>query len=139
MDELHRLLINSLVGVIRVEIYSLSFYGGRQKDPTIVQYQQEIYERCRKGCDQDKEEYFIPAVVNEAELEDILRTNNLTREILQRTIYVKNNRNRPKIILPNFKLRCMHGKHRIEAAKRFLKPPETWWTIKLYCLDTRSK
>jgi len=33
---------------------------------------------------------------------------------------------------PGYQLECLHGRHRIQAAKQALLPPDKWWTVDLY-------
>ena len=38
----------------------------------------------------------------------------------------------PVLVDPTSDLKCLHGRHRIEAAKKYLHPDEKWWIIDLY-------
>jgi hypothetical protein len=39
----------------------------------------------------------------------------------------------PELLFPQgFQLECLHGRHRIQAAREFLSPKDKWWTVDLY-------
>jgi hypothetical protein len=137
MDELNPLINNRVVGIVNVDLSALAFPWGREEDPLIVDGLIELFRNNSKGCDRNTEENYIPAIISEAELNTILGTNGLTQEDLQRTVSVASYR--PKIVVSNFDLNCVHGKHRIKAAREVLCSTDAWWTVKLFSFDTSSK
>ena len=38
----------------------------------------------------------------------------------------------PVQVDPQHDLKCLHGRHRIEAAKKYLHPDDKWWIVDLY-------
>jgi hypothetical protein len=137
MDELNPFIANGLIGVVNVHFSLLSFYEGREVDPIIVENLVEIFRKSCYGCNWDVEQNYILAVISELQLEEMLRTNSLTRKDLRKTIFLRCNR--LTISISTFKLHYIQGKHRIKATKKFLSLIDTWWTIKLYCLNRIGK
>ncbi|KAG9238306.1 hypothetical protein BJ875DRAFT_502178 [Amylocarpus encephaloides] len=40
------------------------------------------------------------------------------------------------LLLIGFQLHCLHGRHRIQAAREAFPPRQRWWTVDLYLADT---
>jgi hypothetical protein len=71
----------------------------------------------------------IEAVIDERSLDAALHISGISA-----TDLLTNPANKcPKLDFPQgFQLRCLHGLHRIQAAREFLFPPDRWWTVDLY-------
>ncbi|CZR64890.1 uncharacterized protein PAC_14790 [Phialocephala subalpina] len=136
LEEFNLSTIDCLVGIVKVKLSTLSFLGGREIDPQITTNLIKIFTYNSRGCDRNTEGNYIPAILNLADLQTILYVNGLAREHLNRTIYDKSYR--PLIHLGQAQLNCLHGKHRIEAAKSILSHEEDWWIVKLFCFNSDS-
>lgn len=80
-----------------------------------------------EGCLRLEEEHRVPAVINEAILQEALSSSSLTNADLLTTGVP------PELQLPQFtRLNCLHGRHRIAAAQQTLLPGNKWWTVDLY-------
>ncbi|EMC97300.1 hypothetical protein BAUCODRAFT_130484 [Baudoinia panamericana UAMH 10762] len=70
-----------------------------------------------EGCHRTDPLHFVPAIIPKHQIDTALRD----RQSIQR------------LHLPaGIKLHCLHGKHRVLAAKRFFPKQEQWWTATLY-------
>ena len=78
-----------------------------------------------EGCKRLEPEHHIPALIEETVLE---------QSLVQSGLQLGSLRDIPPVLeLPdNYRLVCLHGKHRIAAANRFLLPGNKWWTVDLY-------
>lgn len=75
----------------------------------------------------------IPAVVDETVLDAAARASEVLAENL-----LSNPDNGPPFlkISPHNRLICLHGRHRIQAAREILPPTDAWWTVDLYLTGT---
>lgn len=93
-------------------------------DPKNIAGLVQIFEL--EGCIRLDLENHIPAVISDDLLNQSLYYSQVTGNLLS-------HRTPPMLELPpNYILRCLHGKHRIAAAKTFLLPGNRWWTVDLY-------
>lgn len=80
-----------------------------------------------EGCQRLDIEHHVPAVINDDILSQCLHHSGLGLENLRRQ------GSPPSLEFPeNFTLECLHGKHRIAAAKDILLPGNKWWIVDLY-------
>lgn len=71
----------------------------------------------------------IPAVLSEKDLDSAVQDS----KILAETLLSNPDGNFPMLKFPrNYKLTCLHGGHRIQAARETLPPTDAWWTVDLY-------
>lgn len=71
----------------------------------------------------------IPAVVHEHDLDGAVQGSKVSAE----TLLSNPDGDFPMLKFPrNFKLTCLHGRHRIQAARETLPPTDAWWTVDLY-------
>ncbi|KFY03482.1 hypothetical protein V490_00177 [Pseudogymnoascus sp. VKM F-3557] len=117
-----------LIGTARVRIDHLAF-----PDPIRGKVETKIKELkgkfALKGC--LDEQHRIPAVIDDKTLQTALLKTGLNIETLQGVSDQPQSLHFPE----NMKIECLHGQHRILAAKRYLKPKERWWTVDLYRTD----
>ena len=74
----------------------------------------------------------IPAVIDQSQLSEVLRDSNVSVKTL-----LSNTDPHPMLRFPaGSQLQCLHGRHRIQAAREFLTPRESWWTVDLYLSGT---
>lgn len=73
--------------------------------------------------------HHVPAAVDQSDLDAALRTSNVTAENL-----LNNPDNDPPVLKfpPLHRLTCLHGRHRIQAARETLDPTDAWWTVDFY-------
>jgi hypothetical protein len=82
----------------------------------------EIYNL--EGCQRLVPENFIPAIISKKDFDQALTQSKFSQT---------DPTSIPELVLPiNFKLLCLHGKHRIFAAQEFLEPGNQWWTVDIY-------
>jgi hypothetical protein len=76
----------------------------------------------------------IPAVVEQSDLDDAILASKVSAERL-----LSNPDNNPPFLkfAAGYRLTCLHGRHRIQAARETLPPTDAWWTVDLY-LASRS-
>lgn len=90
--------------------------GVRDYDEKNVTRLRNIYKT--EGCKRADPDHFIPAVVSPS----------------FPGIYQQDSRRLPdpEALPADFRILCLHGKHRILAAKTFLPYRDQWWTLALY-------
>ncbi|KAH7330033.1 hypothetical protein BKA65DRAFT_404486, partial [Rhexocercosporidium sp. MPI-PUGE-AT-0058] len=77
----------------------------------------------------------IPAVIDQAQLSEALRDSKVSAKTL-----LNNTDPHPELKFPvGSQLHCLHGRHRIQAARESLKPRDSWWTVDLYLADADHK
>lgn len=127
---------NHFVGCAKVHLKHLTFdLNGSQPadltiDPKNVERLIQVFKL--EGCLRLDLAHHIPAVINAQFLRESLRHS----QIPETSLYGR--QNPPALSFPdNTYLLCLHGKHRIAAAKNILLPGDMWWTVDLY-LDGQS-
>lgn len=71
----------------------------------------------------------IPALIDQSELNGMLRESNLSAESL---LKIGDNPHCKLKFPARYQLTCLHGRHRIQAAREALPPRERWWIVDLY-------
>ncbi|KAH6675939.1 hypothetical protein B0J14DRAFT_375132 [Halenospora varia] len=100
---------------------------------------QENIERLKKcfekgQCDRVLRNH-IPAVIDQSQLDATLRDSNVSAKRL-----LNNQDPHPLLEFPvGFQLHCLHGRHRIQAAREAFAPRQRWWTVDLYLADADHK
>jgi len=81
-----------------------------------------------EGCTRLDPENYVPVLISEEQLQDGLKVSGITKTQLLQPEKV------PPILQfsPATRLECLHGKHRIAAAKQILLAGDQWWTVDLY-------
>ncbi len=132
-DEIRRLenRSSSFRGSARIHLKHLLFEEPKgmsltlHLDPKNVARLVKVFEL--EGCLRLEEEHRVPAIINEAILQEALSSSSLTNADLLTTGVP------PELQLSQFtRLNCLHGKHRIAAAQQTLLPGNKWWTVDLY-------
>ncbi len=94
-------------------------------DPKNVQRLTQIFRL--EGCLRLDLEHHVPAIISDDILAQSLYQSGVRSEDLRRR------GSPPTLDLPEgFGVLCLHGKHRIAAAKNVLLPGNKWWTVDLY-------
>ncbi|TVY13719.1 hypothetical protein LARI1_G009020, partial [Lachnellula arida] len=108
----------------------------------------ELRETSRKNVERLKEVFrtdeirrleprnHIPAVVNQSDLDNAIQASEISAETL-----LRNPDNDPPLLTfpAHHRLTCLHGRHRVQAARETLPPTDAWWTVDLYVADTNSE
>jgi DNA-binding phage protein len=142
MDNYSSSVAKCLVGIVRVDISCLAFRSdieARQVDNSVIQNLITVFTESSKGCERDKLDNQIPAVISSRELDRMPENSQLTRDDLQRSLL---GGGYPKLNTSNTKIYCLWGKHRLRAAAVFLRhcdPGDYWWAVKLYTFGPGSK
>lgn len=115
-------------GTARISLEHLHFpHPCRQVDYRIIYQLKRDFEG--EGCIKDDPNNRVPAVIDD----EIL---NAGLEKLQISIdtFTATSKNKPPLLQlgRDVRLECLHGKHRILAAKDFLDVPDRWWMVDLY-------
>jgi hypothetical protein len=115
-------------GSAEVSIAHLDFpHPCRQIDRKVIERLKRDFEG--EGCIKDKQINRIPAIIEDSILQIGLEKLAINTE----TFKAVSNSDPPKLHFGcDVKLECLHGQHRILAAKEFLVPSKRWWVIDLY-------
>ena len=83
----------------------------------------------KEGCRPLEIRNRVPAVIEQHFLEAAIRSSGISaRELL-----TNQPNGCPELVFPaGFQLQCLHGRHRIQAAREFLSPRDKWWAVDLY-------
>ncbi|KAH8650305.1 hypothetical protein BGZ60DRAFT_347266, partial [Tricladium varicosporioides] len=90
----------------------------------------------KEGCYRLEPRNHVPVIIELSDFLSILELSELNPDSL-----IENPRETPPRLKfpPGFRLSCLHGRQRIEAAKAVLrKPGDRWWTVDLYIADSDS-
>jgi hypothetical protein len=73
-------------------------------------------------------------MVEQSDLDDALLASDVSAERL-----LSNPDNNPPALkfAASYRLICLHGRHRIVAAREILLPTDAWWTVELYLAGMR--
>ena len=120
----------SFLGIARIPLDALDFNHELQKVHRVLSDRavarlENIFEK--EGCLRLQDENHISAVVDEDELVWALAVTGLERGNLPRH---PSGGDIPELGLMH--VRCLHGLHRVNAAKRVLDGVDRWWTVRLY-------
>ena len=105
------------LGSFRVWIRDLTYEKpteeSRQLDQRNVLRLKNIYKT--EGCHHDHPRNAVPALIDGETFKRVLRNPDASRALML-----------------HHPLTFLHGRHRVEAAKAFLDPLDSWWTVDLY-------
>jgi len=115
-------------GSAKVLLAHLDFpHPCRQIDRKVIERLKRDFEG--EGCIRDRQTNRIPAIIEDT----ILQTGLEQLAINTDAFKAVSNSNPPTLDLGrDVKLECLHGQHRILAAKEFLAPSKRWWVVDLY-------
>jgi hypothetical protein len=117
--------IEKYKGTARVFIEHLTFpHPCRQVDSKIVERLKRDFEG--EGC--LKTTNRIPAIIDDTTLQAELQKLAIDSEDFR----AGSSEDPPRLSLGLVQLECLHGQHRILAAKEFLIPSQRWWIVDLY-------
>ncbi|ELR03573.1 hypothetical protein GMDG_06231 [Pseudogymnoascus destructans 20631-21] len=118
-------------GTARVGLEVLHFTWNEPREPN--QKSLDKLKKCfEKGqCDRVSRNH-IPVVIDQSQLDDVLHASQVSAEML----LTNGTDPHPELQFPSgFQLRCLHGRHRVLAAREVLPPQERWWTVDIYLAD----
>lgn len=110
-------------GYARVKLENVDFDSGRELDDRKVKRLLGIFKK--QGCERKKTTNAISVLVAKGALGNVLTQQNSSGSGVHFIV---------PALLPhlNVKVLCLQGKHRICAARKFLKNADRWWTAKVF-------
>ena len=116
-------------GFARLNISLLDYalclsHGHRELLPSNVDRLEHTFrlDRCRRR----DEDNCVVGLVDHSSLAEALHQVDLNEDQLRQTPA------EVAVRLPLRQVHCLHGMHRLEAARRVLEPNDQWWTVRLY-------
>ena len=87
-----------------------------------------------EGCLRLDPEHHIPVIIDLETLTQSLDQSDVRRgELFTSTTP-------PELLLPRrYRVNCLHGRHRVAAARNFLFASDRWWTVDLYSQGMSSE
>jgi hypothetical protein len=122
-------------GTARVALHHLHFdnHGRRELNRKNVDRLIEIFRT--ESVLRLEPQHHIPAVIDPTLLDDVIQASGLSAESLLNNP----DQNLPALKLPQqFRLTCLHGQHRIQAAREILPPTDAWWVVDLYLVGMHN-
>ncbi len=92
----------------------------------------DLQSRFQKECRRLNARNHISAIINQQHLDAALRIFEISEGVLS---FKSQNEFLELSFWAGYELECLHGRHRIQAAKQALLPPDMWWTVDLYRAD----
>jgi len=120
---------HAFCGSARLDLDALQFdvLPEHQCDESNVRRLVSLFRQA--GCQRLRPQHHIPATVTYEQLDDALARAASSRQALLHHDPVQ----WPLLIFPDaFRALCLHGRHRIEAAKRHLVDGDRWWVVDFY-------
>jgi hypothetical protein len=81
-----------------------------------------------EGCHRLEPENRIPAIITATSIEPLLNASAISLEEFMRYTATPGG----VLISGDMRFQCLRGRHRIEAAKRFLSSDDMWWAVDFY-------
>ena len=100
----------------------------RQLDPKNVDRLLGVFKL--EGCRRLEPQSHIPALISRAALHSLLERIPGG----QSSLSPRGKEKTPIQVEPRDYLTCLQGRHRIEAAKKYLHPDDKWWVVDLYAV-----
>ena len=118
-------------GTARVRLQWLAFYGTEQDTKHI----QVLKSSFQKDCRRLDLHNHIPAIIDQQDLQTALRISGIPEGHLPKG----SQHQLPELgFWAGYRLECLHGRCRIEAAKLALAPSDKWWSVDLYSASMSS-
>ena len=111
---------------VRLEVLHFQWNESRELSRKNVERLKEVFrtENIRRL----EPKNHIPAVVEQSDLDDAIQASEIPAESL-----LNPDNDPPVLRFPaRHRLTCLHGRHRIQAARETLPPKDAWWTVDLY-------
>lgn len=127
MVDIQEMKSSHFKGFARVWLRDLRFHTGRGLDDKNVKRLSRIFRA--EGCHKSDRRYVLPVVVEERVLTQALNGKSCVSPCLLSQLPT----DLPLLSIPDNKtIICLHGMHRVYAAKKVLPPCEQWWTAEVY-------
>ena len=110
-------------GYARVELDNIDFSSGRDLEDQNVNRLIRVFEL--EGCKRESTANAISVLVEKNAIEEA-HAQQCSSSAAIHSI------NPTQLPLLNAKVLCLHGKHRIHAARKFLPCRDWWWTVKIF-------
>lgn len=112
-------------GFARIKLDNIDFDSGRDLDDQKVNRLVKVFELEPQGCERASLANAIPVIVGKDILANLFPPGHLYSTTLHSLVPDQ---------LPWLSTRviCLHGKHRIHAARKFLRIHDRWWTVKIF-------
>ena len=92
----------------------------RQRDATNVARLLDVFHK--EGCRPREPENHMLALISRSALPQARPPGGVSRGVFEE----------PQRLIPESPLRVLRGRHRLEAARKFLKGGDRWWVVDLY-------
>jgi len=131
-ESLHRERRFRFRGTARVSLANLQFDTSDAEHeqflrPKNVKRLRHIF--ATEGCHRLPPEHHVAALISQPVLNDSLRRSKTLRTAL---LHPADDEPPELAFPPSQPLQCLHGRHRIQAARGFLPPGDDWWVVDLY-------
>lgn len=116
-------------GAARISLDALQFSEDdmKQLDAKNVEHLVDIFRR--EGCRRQPVRNHISALITQPCLDTALEISRISAS----SLLTPSSDDYPQLRLPSgIRLTCLHGKHRIQAGREFLRPRDKWWIVDLY-------
>ncbi|KAH8799388.1 hypothetical protein F5884DRAFT_686783, partial [Xylogone sp. PMI_703] len=118
---------------ISLDVLHFQRHKHRDLDAKHVEYLKGCFRKDR--CRRLEVRNHIEAQIDQQILDVALRDSDVTAHEL----LTHQPNGYPRLRFPQgFQLECLHGQHRIQAAREFLLPTDKWWTVDLYTSDINT-
>ena len=116
-------------GSARIDLDALTFDTSPAYQPNEPNIERLLSTFQRSGCLRLHPQYHVPAVITKEQLDEAITTAASSQDSL-----LHHDPSRwPILIFPDgFRVQCLHGRHRTEAAKRYLSVNDRWWVVDFY-------
>jgi hypothetical protein len=116
-------------GSARVDIDALAFDASPERQANERNIERLLSAFQRAGCLRLHPQYHVPAIIAKEQLDEAVANTAASEDALLHHDPSK----WPILIFPDgFRVQCLHGRHRIEAAKRYLSVNDRWWVVDFY-------
>lgn len=113
-------------GSVRIMIRHLRSKSAREVDEKNVERLVQVYRL--EGCQRMDPMHYVPATIESETFVKAVSAAGLDQVALQQP-----HDEPPLLDLPSTcTVTCLHGKHRLLAAEKFLPASQHWWTVNLY-------
>lgn len=119
----------TFLGSARVDLDVLRFDHQPQHQPSPQNVQRLVTTFENGGCLRLPSHHHVPAIISRQTLEEAMARSALSREHL----FQPDLSRCPLLLFPDgVHLDCLHGCHRVAAAKEHLSVGEQWWIVDFY-------
>lgn len=135
-EEEHRLAAETSIkyrGTACIELEALTF--AYEADEKNVMRLKKFFKK--NGCNRLDVRNHVPAVISQEQLDIAIRNSKTTAKALMNGCHTRDSFVELKFPI-NFRLQCLHGSDRVQAATEVLSPADKHWIVDLYLEGRRS-